>query len=111
MIDEVEEREKFDLSLELERICLHFFLNTVDEDADVETFSYIDNRILNIEKNSVESLFKDHVIVIGFQDTVNRLAKLINCHFVSKKICIILNEHQTEQHFQIAKLMNRHNKI
>ncbi len=70
-----------------------------------------ENRIFLMEKNLTlkqKNFFKDHIIIIGYQDKLDKFVKLITYHFPNKPICFIGN--QDEEKYIICEKVLKENK-
>lgn len=50
------------------------------------------HRIFDLAKINVQEIFLNHILIIGFQDAVERLVGLITYHFPKKSICFLAPE-------------------
>lgn len=66
--------------------------------------NFIESRIFDLAKINIGEFISDHIVLIGYQDNMAKLIKLIFNHFRKKEICIITNKHEERN---IIKLLRQ----
>jgi len=69
-------------------------------------YSY-EHRIFELDKFKAQDIFSDHIIIIGYQDSLDKFVKLITYHFPNKSICYLGTE---EQKYIISNKLLKQNK-
>jgi len=53
-----------------------------------------EHRIFEMDKVNAQEIFSDHILIIGYQDALDKFVKLILYHFPHKSICFLGTEEQ-----------------
>jgi hypothetical protein len=90
LFQSLEERnvETLTASLEGETLRRYGRLEANEEEAD-HSEVFIENRIFDIEKNNISEIISNHVLILGYQDNMNKLINLISFHHPDKDISIM----------------------
>jgi len=68
----------------------------------------IEHKIHNIEKTNYSSYFKDHIVIVGYQDNLYKLLKLLFSHH-EKEICLITRYDYEDT--KIIKLLKQYKNL
>ena len=108
-LDKIEDNERYDMSKIIYNSCIDIYLNTYYERE--ESFSEInmlyESKIFNLDKFNYKTMLKNHVVIIGIQDCLGRIIKLINNTFLKKKVCLLVNSFQPSDYHnkRVIKLL------
>jgi hypothetical protein len=87
-----EEDESINLAHQLEAISIQRYNNEAANFDNKKLEFIIDHRIFNVEKTNLANFFENHILIIGYQDNLSKLLKLLFYHFKNKKICILTDK-------------------
>jgi len=112
-IEELEDHERFDVSKEIYLRCLEVFMNTYDEIEEVnpDYNTFYDNRIINLDKVNYDEVNSDHIVIIGIQDSLGRLIRMLNMLYLSTKICLIIPANTQADSSSFIKLLKMHKNL
>jgi hypothetical protein len=82
--------------LEVEIVKRYGRLEANEEEHDHNEV-FIENRIFDIEKNNISEIISNHILILGHQDNMNTLIKLISFHHTDKDICIMTSHEFDEK--------------
>lgn len=102
MLNKIENETIFHFSNEsLNDLANKLYYGGIDEEKDkgVGVEGIIDHKVLDIDKTNYSSFMKDHIIIVGYQDNLYKLLKLLFGHH-KKEICLF-----TRLEFQDPKIM------
>jgi hypothetical protein len=109
MLNQVEEQgEKEVKDLLIKKAQKRYGYNNEDKDAcenrrkTIENF--IESRIFDLAKINIGEFISGHIVLIGYQDNMAKLIKLVSNHFKKKEICIITNKQEERN---IIKLLRQ----
>lgn len=55
-----------------------------------------EHRIFELDKVNAQEIFSNHILIIGYQDALDKFVKLISYHFPNKPICFLGTEEQRD---------------
>ncbi len=84
------------------------YLNEFTNPSLKNEYSY-EHRIFELDKYKLNDIFSNHIILIGYQDSLDKFVKLITNHFPNKYICFL----GTEEHkFDVCnKILKQYKNI
>lgn len=90
-LDSLENKVDHNFEESLVRLSNKFYSNVLTCNSNTITMClYLDDRIFDIENISFKSI-EDHIIIIGYQEGIEKLIYLLICHFPHKRIFLILD--------------------
>lgn len=70
---------------------------------------FIESRIFDLAKTSISEFVSNHIIIVGYQDNLGKLLKLLTNHYPNKEICIITKTDFEER--QVFKLLRQYKNL
>ena len=117
-LNEIDKELNFDLQIDpniknllkddLEKFCNERYrdLNDKEQEKDTNIVDYLmENRIFDLHNysNNNDQIFNGHILVIGYQDNLFTLFKMLSFYFETKTICLLNNDRKVES--DINKLL------
>ena len=101
------------IKTKLEKFCGKRYRDLHDKEKENNIIDYLlENRIYDLNKESATCetiLFSNHILIIGYQDNLIVLLKMLSFYFETKIICLVNNEKKIEG--EIMKLMKYFNNL
>lgn len=115
MIDMLENSKRFDLSKVLLKQSIDLYLNTYDDDDNQNITNDInyERKIINLNKVNLDNINSDHIVIIGIQDSIPKLVRLLDMMYVKIKICLIIPNSITAQNHMgfLVKLLRTYSNL
>jgi len=106
---------KIQMKQKLEKFCNKRYrdLRDKEKEKEIHVVDYLfENRIFDLQNNSshfAENGFNNHILLIGYQDNIHYLLKMLAFYFEAKTICLLNNDRKVET--EIFKLLKYFNNL
>ena len=105
-IEKIEDNERFDVSKEIYNNCLKYYTNTYEDGEDyiIDNNLNVESKIFNLDTNNCPIFLRNHIVLIGIQDSLLRIIKLINDTYLTVSVCLLVPP-EDSHNAKITKLL------
>lgn len=97
MMDKLDFKSRFDFSRLIYQNCLKIFINTYfdTDEMNLEQNIFYESRIIKLDSNPQINI-SNHFIIIGKQEGLARIIKMVSNTYISKQICLFLSPEEND---------------